>query len=91
MIIEKKSWPRQFQRILNGKGAFDIRLADFKCKPGDSLMLREWNPKKKKYTGRKLKKKIVYIAKTKDINYWPKKDIEDYGLQILGFSSEQKK
>ncbi|MCX6743585.1 MAG: hypothetical protein NT116_05095 [Candidatus Parcubacteria bacterium] len=31
--------------------------ADFKIKAGDILILQEWNPKTKKYTGRELRKK----------------------------------
>ena len=51
MIIHKKAWPPFFQAVKNGKKKFDVRLADFNCKPGDWLILEEWNPKTKKYAG----------------------------------------
>ena len=83
MMIEKKAWPEMFNAIKSGKKRFDVRLAEFRCKPSDTLVLREWNPKTKKYTGRVLRKKVSYVLRTKDLNFWSKKDISKYGLQIL--------
>lgn len=85
MKIEKKVWPKFFEDIKSGKKTFDVRIADFKCKPGDILVLREWDPKKKKYTGRIIEKKIGYVLKTNNLTFWKKKDIEKYGFQVLGF------
>jgi hypothetical protein len=62
-----------------------LRLADFKCKEGDILVLEEWDPKTKKYTGRVLEKKVTFVLKTKDIKFWPEKDVEKYGYQIISF------
>ena len=84
-IIEKKIWPKYFNLILEGKKTFEVRLADFEIKEGDILVLREWDPVKKEYTGRELRKKVTYISKTKNIKHWPKEEIEKYGLQIIGF------
>ncbi|MBI2530571.1 MAG: DUF3850 domain-containing protein [Candidatus Diapherotrites archaeon] len=86
MKIEKKVWPEFFGAILAGKKTFELRLADFECKPNDILLLKEWDPKTKQYTGRKIEKKVAYSLKTKDIRFWPKKDIEKYGLQIISFA-----
>jgi len=83
MRIEKKIWPEYFQAVLEGKKRFELRLADFKCNPGDVLVLKEWDPDKKSYTGRVLEKKITYVLKTNDLRFWPDEDIEKYGLQIL--------
>lgn len=86
MIIQKKTWPELFQDILDGKKTFDVRIADFKCKKGDILVLQEWDPKTKDYTGREVKKKITYILKTKDCEkFWPKEEIEKYGFQVIAF------
>ncbi len=85
MKIEKKVWPEYFRKIKEGKKTFEIRLADFKCNSGDVLVLREWNPKTKKYTGRSMKKKVTYVLKTKKLKFWPKKDVDKYGLQVIGF------
>jgi ribosomal protein S17 len=84
--IEKKAWPELFQKILNGEKTFDVRLADFNCKKGDILILREWDPKTKKYTGRKIEKKVAFILKTKDCEkFWAKKEVKKYGFQVIGF------
>ncbi len=85
MRIEKKIWPEFFQRVLDGVKTFELRLADFECNPGDILVLREWNPKTEKYTGRTIEKKITYVTKTKDAKFWPEEDVEKYGYQIIGF------
>ena len=44
MKIEKKVWPEYFQKILDGKKTYELRLADFECNPGDILVLKERNP-----------------------------------------------
>ncbi|HPO75467.1 MAG TPA: DUF3850 domain-containing protein [Candidatus Pacearchaeota archaeon] len=52
-IIKKKILPKYFDLVKSGKKKFELRLADFKIKEGDVLILEEWDPKKKEYTGRK--------------------------------------
>lgn len=88
MRIEKKVQPPYFQDILDGKKNFELRLNRFKCKEGDTLVLREWDPKTRKYTGRVVEKKISYVLKTKDCEkFWPKEEIEKYGYQVIGFKN----
>ena len=84
-IIEKKIWPKYFKKIKNKKKHFEIRLADFKIKKGDILILKQWNPKTKKYTGRKLKFKAGLIFKIpKDIKrFYSKNKIEKYGFYVI--------
>lgn len=91
MRIEKKTWPSLFRHLVSGKKSFDLRLADFACKPGDVLVFREWDPLKKRYTGRKLKTKVNYVMKTKKLKFWSKSDIEKYGFQIIGFDAGNRK
>ncbi len=81
----KKVWPEYFQKIMEGDKTFEVRLADFNINPDDTLVLKEWDPKTKKYTKRTLEKKVTYVLKTKDIEFWSKKDIEKYGLQVIAF------
>lgn len=85
MKIKKKTWPEAFEKILSGEKTFDARLANFKCKVGDILVLEEYEPKKKKYTGRKIEKKITFILNTKNQKFWSQSDIKKFGLQIIGF------
>lgn len=85
MRIEKKVWPEYFQAIIDGKKTYELRLADFACKEGDILVLREWDPKTNDYTGRKIEKKVTYVGKFKDVPFWKKGEIEKYGFQIIAF------
>ncbi len=85
MIIKKKTWKDAFGKILSGEKPFDARLANFECKVGDTLVLEEYDPIAKKYTGRKIEKKITFILKTKKQKYWSQSDINDLGLLIMGF------
>lgn len=83
MTIKKKIHPEYFDKIASGEKKFELRLADWNINPGDTLILEEWNPHTQKYTGRVLTTKTTYILKTKDINFWPQKEIEKYGFQVI--------
>lgn len=83
-IIKKKIWPEYFEAVASGKKKFELRLNDFEINEGDTLVLEEWDPKTKKYTGRRVEKHIAYVAKFKlDKMFWPKEEIEKHGLQII--------
>lgn len=86
MKIEKKVWPEYFQQILDNKKTFEVRLNDFEINEGDILLLKEWDPNAKDYTGRELEKKVGYVGKWKidDLTkFWPREDIDEKGLQII--------
>jgi hypothetical protein len=85
MRIEKKLLPKYFEMILKGTKKYELRLADWKCEVGDVLVLMEWNPKTKEYTGRQMEKEVTCISKTKDISFWPAEEVEKHGFQIIGF------
>ncbi len=85
MKIEKKIWPEFFKEVKSGKKNFELRLADWRCKLGDVLVLKEWDPKKKEFTGRKIEKKVTYVFKTKGQKFFNKKEVEKFGFQIIGF------
>lgn len=85
MKIEKKVWPKYFQAIMDGKKTFELRLADFKCEPGDILVLKEWDPDTQQYTGRELEKTATYVVKTKDCHFWSEEEVEKHGHQVIGF------
>jgi len=85
MKIKKKTWIPYFQEILDGKKTFDARLANFECKVGDILVLEEYDPKLKKYTGRKSEKEISFILNTKTQKFWSQSDVKKDGLLIMSF------
>lgn len=83
MLIKKKSWPKIFKLIKSGKKKFDLRVADFRVKEGDILLLEEYDPKRKKYTGRKIKKKVKYIFKFKMNDFGQEKIIKRHGIYVI--------
>ncbi len=83
-FIRKKIWPEYFNAVTSGKKKFELRLNDFEANEGDILVLEEWDPKTKQYTGRKTEKKVTYIRKFKiDQLFWPEADLREKGFQIL--------
>ena len=81
--IKKKILPQYFELVKLGKKRFELRTADFKIKEGDTLILEEWNPKTKEYTGRKIKKKAGYILKFL-LNQFGQEDIiKKQGLYVI--------
>ncbi len=83
MKIEKKCWPESFEKILKGEKKVELRLADWECKAGDILVLREYDPEKKEYSGRAVEKEVTYVMKTKEQPYFRKEDVEKHGFMIL--------
>jgi len=84
-IIRKKIPPKYFNLIKSGKKKFELRLAEFKIKEGDILILREWDPKKKEYTGREIRKRARYILKFKLNDFGQKEEIQKKGLYVIQF------
>ena len=84
-IIKKKIWPEWFKLVKSGKKKFELRLADFKVKKGDVLILEEWDPKTKKYTGRKIRKNVKYTLRFKLDDFGQEKEIKKKGLYVIQF------
>lgn len=83
MEIKKKVWPNYFELILSGKKRFEVRVADFDIKEGDTLILEEWDPETKEYTGRTLTKKAGYTLKFTLDSFGQKNLIEEKGLMVI--------
>ena len=83
--IEKKTVPDLFEKVLNGAKNFDLRIAEFECEVGDVLVLREWDPEMKEYTGRQLEKTVTFVMKTKDLKFWSQEDIDELGFVVMSF------
>lgn len=88
--IKKKTWPELFQKILEGNKTTDIRLADFEINKGDTLILEEFDPEKKEYTGRVLKKKVKNLTKVKLTDFNPLEQIKEHGHWIIELGDEDK-
>ncbi len=84
--IKKKCWPELFQLMLSGKKNAEIRLADFGLKAGDTLVLEEWDPRTKKYTGRKLQKRVKAVQKVDVSKFHSMEEIRKNGLYLIELS-----
>lgn len=81
--IKKKTWPGEFEMVKSGEKRFDFRAADFDIKEGDTLILEEWDPKTREYTGRKIEKKVDGVFKFDLDQFGNKKEIEENGFYII--------
>ena len=59
---ELKCWPEFFRAIETWDKMFEIRHNDRDFRVGDVLLLREWNPDIKEYSGESLTRVITYIT-----------------------------
>lgn len=82
-IIEKKIWPEFFVKVKLGQKNVEWRLADFKARKGDTLVLREWNPRTKKYSGRVTRRKIYAIHKANPFKFHSLKELKKYGVYLI--------
>lgn len=77
---------KNFARIFFGKKKYELRLDDFDIAEGDTLVLQEWAGEPRKFTGRKIEKRVTYVAKFRtDELYWSEEEIHEKGLQIISF------
>lgn len=61
-VHELKILPEYFKAQKAGKKNFEIRKNDRNYQIGDWLLLKEYNPKIKEFTGRKVMVEITYIT-----------------------------
>ena len=91
MKIIKKVQSKYFTAVLEGRKAFEVRLADFRCKPGDILVLKEQKTGSKTLTGRRIECEVLYKLNTKRIaKFYTKKKIDKYGLVIFAIRKKFK-
>jgi hypothetical protein len=60
---ELKSWPEFFEEVRSGRKMHELRRADDRCfRVGDYLVLREYDPRREAYTGRRCRVQVTYIT-----------------------------
>ena len=62
MTHELKIQPDYFKAVFMGIKTFEIRKNDRGYKVGDMLILKEWVPETKRYTGKMVARKVTYIT-----------------------------
>lgn len=71
---------------MDSRKTYELRLNDFDTQEGDTLVLKEWNKEKEKYTGREVEKIVGFVRgwKLKELeDFWTKEDMEKFGLQVI--------
>lgn len=84
-IVNKKCWPEFFEKFCSGERTFELRLADFDLKDGDTLIFEEYDPIAGTYTGRKadfLCKKVEHSAQN-PLQFYKVEDVEKNGFWII--------
>lgn len=97
--IHKKINRDYFELIASGQKTFEYRANDFECNPGDVLVLEEYEYENgfddtinRRPTGRVIRKKVGYVAKTMDFSWLNRPDVkkafEENGAQIISLLDE---
>lgn len=84
-VIKKKTWPEFFEKFASGQRSLELRLADFDLKDGDELVLAEYDPKTKTYSGREANfvcKKVERSA-ANPLQFYSVEDVKKYGFWII--------
>lgn len=81
MRHELKIWPVYFDQVRSGNKLFEIRNNDMDFKVGDEVMLKEFDPSKKEYSGRAILVLITYLT---DFN-------QKQGFVVFSFHRKQGK
>ena len=90
MITIKKKIPPDFYDLVNSnKKNFELRLNEFEVNEGDTLILEEWDPETKEYTGRTIEREVGYVLKFKLNDFGQEDLIKEKGLVV--FSLRDKK
>ena len=81
--IIKKTTNEYFQLIASGQKTFDVRLADWECEAGDTIVLVEISNEDGRPTGRKLSCTIGSVVRTKDLDFWTPAEVSEHGYQVI--------
>ncbi len=91
MKIEKKVQQKYFEAVVEGKKPFEVRLADFECQPGDTLVLKEQKQRTKDLTGREIECEVLYKFNTKEMEkFHTKEEIEKHGFVVLAIRKKSR-
>ncbi|MCL6442518.1 MAG: DUF3850 domain-containing protein [Alicyclobacillus sp.] len=58
---EMKIWPEYFEAVVSVDKTFEVRFDGRGFQRDDTLVLREWSPKDKQYSGRECKRLVKYV------------------------------
>jgi hypothetical protein len=58
-----KTWPGPFRAVWRGDKGHEFRRDDRDFRVGDWLLLLEWKPKRKTFTGRRISARVTYVTR----------------------------
>ncbi len=95
-VINKKCWKQYFEKVLDGKKTYEVRLNDDYYQIGDRLILEEYDNYNSEKTGRSVTKiitDILYVQSDSEIRFgsteltfqrfWSLEQQKKFGLVIL--------
>jgi hypothetical protein len=56
-----KTWTKYFDAVKHGVKPFEVRMADRPFAVGDTLVLEEWDPEERSYTGHSVEARVTYL------------------------------
>lgn len=65
-IHELKVWKQFYPDVASKLKQFEIRQNDRNFKPGDTMILQEWDPELEKYTGNRCDASVDYVLYHED-------------------------
>ena len=88
MKVFKKVQSEYFNAIIEGRKRFEVRLADFDCKPGDTLVLQEQG-ESGGLTGREVSCEVMYQFNTKEMErFHTREEIDEHGFYVLSIRKQ---
>jgi ASC-1-like (ASCH) protein len=87
-ILKKKIPPEYFELVNSGKKNFEARVADFEVKEGDTIILEEFNPETKQYTGRTIEREVGYVLNFNLNTFGQEELIKEKGLVIFSLKDK---
>lgn len=62
MIHSLKTWPPSFDAVLSGVKTCEVRRDDRGFNVGDTLILHEWEPSTRSFTGRSVARRVTHLV-----------------------------
>lgn len=62
-IHELKTWPTMFDAVNSNRKKVELRKADRDFMAGDVLVLQEWCPTRKQYSGRECRRTVTHVVR----------------------------
>lgn len=83
--VEKKSVPESYNQVASGKRKLELRIADFPLAAGDTIVLKEYDPKTNQPTGRQTELKCKRVERINPLQFYDADAIKRNGLYVIEY------